>query len=752
MVDHPTDERSVRRRDARDKVTGRAMYAVDRTMHHVAHAAVVRSERAHAVIVEIDKAEALRWPGVIAVVTADDLRGIAGRFGHIIPDHPILAIDKVRYHGEPIALVIAESIHAAHDAAELVWVVYDELPVLTTSAEALVSSTRIHDVSYTDPTKGFLDVAPVEHGGNVAHSAELGWGDVESAMQSASVTVENTVRFPLTYAYAMETYNATADWQPGQLHVISTAQHPLMVRKELANIFELPLSAVRVEVPYIGGGYGSKSYTKLEPLASVGSWFVGRPVKVTTDVEGAINTTRADGATITVRSGFDDDGLIVGRDIEIELDSGAYADNSPLVLTKCVHRAFGPYRIPNLRVRGTAVYTNTSPASSYRGFGAPQGALAGELNMNIAADRLGIDPVDLRKRNLLGLGDTLLPGGRGLDADLAADLDLVAEALELHKRESEPGIRRARAVAVSASDAGASPISTAMVRMHSDGSVTLMTSSTEMGQGSRTVLAQIVARELDVRLDQIAVAQSDTLFTPYEWTTGASRTTTLTGLAIQAACRDLRDKLEVMAGQLEVSAGHDLRHAQILRAWFGADAGEVVGVGIIRKDGVTAMIPPFWEVGIVGVEVAIHEATAEVVVEHLVLIGDVGHAINPALVKGQDLGAATQGLGIALWEELIYEGQQLTNPNLVEYRVPRMRDMPCRITSLVVERADGVGPYGAKGSGEGAMNPVPAAVATAVGRAIGVWPQQLPLTPTRVWELLCAARDREGATRGDSDG
>ena len=792
------------RRDAWEKVTGRACYAIDASIPHMAHAAVVRSERAHARIAGIDRAEAKAAPGAIAVVMADDLGHLGRRFGHIVPDHAILAVDKVRYYGEPVAVVVAETPHQAADAAALVWVDYDDLPALTDAAAALASGVLIHEQSYVEPGQEFLGVAPTASADNVAHRDELVWGDAESALAAAATVVETTTKFPLVYGYAMETYNALADWQPGSLHVVSTAQHPLMVRKELARMFSLPLAAVRVEVPYIGGGYGSKSYTKLEPLAAAASWASGRPVKVTTDVEAAMYTTRADGALATVRTGFDADGRIVARDIEIRFDTGAYADNSPLVLTKSINRSFGPYRVPNLRVRGVAVYTNTSPASSYRGFGAPQAALAGELNMDMAADRLGIDPVELRRRNLLAPGDTLIAGKRPLDADLAADLDAIVCALDSHAADrgaaggaaSEAGVRRGRAVAVTASDAGASPISTAQVRMHADGSVTLLVSSTEMGQGSSTALAKIAARELHLHLESVAVGQSDTRFTPFEWTTGASRTTTVVGLAVQAACADLWDNLrakaaesagvpvdqtEVRGGLIHVTlaaaghagsgsesnvgpaAGHGgsgsesnsvsaLTPAEVIRQWFGADAGEVVGVGVIRRDGATAMLPPFWEIGAVGVEVAVDEATGEVTVEHLVTVGDVGHAVNPDLVKGQDLGAATQGLGIALWEEMIYDGEQLTNPNLIEYRVPRLRDTPRRVTSVLAERGDGAGPYGAKGAGEGALNPVPAAVAAAVGRAVGVWPTELPLTPPRVWSLLQQAKGTAAdATAPDTD-
>ena len=832
---------SAPRRDAWEKVTGRACYAIDASIPHMAHAAVVRSERAHAYITGIDRAEAEAAPGVIAVVTADDLGDLGRRFGHIVPDHAILAAGKVRYYGEPVAVVVAETRHEAADAAELVWVDYEDLPALTDAASALASDVLIHEQSYVEPGQEFLGVAPAASADNVAHRDELMWGDADTALAEAGTVVETTTKFPIVYGYAMETYNALADWQPGSLHVVSTAQHPLMVRKELARMFSLPLAAVRVEVPYIGGGYGSKSYTKLEPLAAAASWASGRPVKVTTDVEAAMYTTRADGALVTVRTGFDADARIVARHIDIRFDTGAYADNSPLVLTKSMNRSFGPYRMPNLSVRGVAVYTNTSPASSYRGFGAPQAALAGELNMDMAADRLGIDPVELRRRNLLAPGDTLIAGKRPLDADLAADLDAIVCALDGHAADrdamgpaahrgaaerraagrraasggaaSEPGVRRGRAVAVTASDAGASPISTAQVRMHADGSVTLLVSSTEMGQGSRTALAQIAARELCVPLESVAVGQSDTRFTPFEWTTGASRTTTVVGLAVQAACNDLWDNLRERAADsasvpvddvrvidglihaplaatsvngsgfepgpgpaagetgsgsesgaggaagaggdagdggsgLEGGAISVLTPAEVIRQWFGADAGEVVGIGVIRREGATAMLPPFWEIGAVGVEVSVDTATGEVTVEHLVTVGDVGHAVNPDLVKGQDLGAATQGLGIALWEEMVYDGEQLTNPNLIEYRVPRLRDTPRRITSVLAERGDGAGPYGAKGAGEGSLNPVPAAVAAAVGRAVGVWPTELPLTPPRVWSLLQQAAAAGHVTDG----
>ena len=751
--------RSVLRQDLLEKVTGAADYCVDVTMPGMLHAKVVRSDRAHATIVGIDTAEAVKSPGVVAVVTSADLTGLIPRFGHIIADHCILAIDKVRYYGEPVALVLGETTHAAADGAALVSVSYEDLPPVLDAARALEPGAplvheRTYSVSGDDSFKVLTSSkhdaeTPVEEKPtNVAHEVTLEWGDVDVALAEAHLVVESHVRFPMLYAYAMEPYNAVASYGEDGLTVVSTAQHPYMVRDDLARVFGLPLSRVRVSSPYIGGGYGSKSYTKVEPLAAVGSWVVRRPVKLVLDVEESIYTTRVDSADITVSTGLSADGVIQARVFDIVMDSGAYADNSPLVLAKAVNRCFGPYRVPNLRVRGRSVYTNTSPASSYRGFGAPQGNLAGETNLDQAADKLGISSADIRRRNLVEKGERILPGKRGLDADVKADLEMVVESLERDSKDQDGyGI----GFGCSASDAGAYPVSTAQVRIQFDGSVIVLSGSTEMGQGSRSLLAQVAAEELGVSFELVTVVQSDTAVTPYERTTGASRTTTLVGLSLQRACADARRRVREMAAELlacEVAGVGDepggvsgpdgafIAYGDVIRRWFGAAAGEVTGIGLLRRDGVTAEMPPFWELGMVGVGVQVDRETGVVVVDQLVTVADVGFAINPAAVEAQDLGAATQGLGGALYEELVYDGAQLVNANVVEYRVPRAKDVPAKLDLMIVERGDGVGPYGAKGAGEGALNPIGGAVAAAVARAVGRWPDRLPLTPERVWRLL----------------
>lgn len=747
----------VLRADGVAKVTGAAKYAADFSAAGMARSEIIRSTRAHARIVSIDVQAAVEHPDCLAVVTGEDVaREFYPRFGHIIPDHPILALEKVRYYGEPVVLVVGRTAEAAMDAAALVDIVYEDLPPLVTLDDALAEDAPVLHTERYDRKGSALageDQGRTSHP-NVAHEATVGWGDVDAAMAEAHLVVEDTYYYPMLYAYAMEPYNATAEFKEGALEVVSSQQHPFMVQRDLSRIFDLPLSSVRVTVPYLGGGYGSKSYTKLEPLAAVAAHFAGCPVKILLDVEGSMYTTRADAARIAVRSGFAEDGTILARDFTMHLDIGAYADNSPLVLDKAINRVFGPYRIPNLRVRGFGVYTSTSPASSYRGFGAFQGNLAGETNIDVAAARLGVDPYEIRRRNLVPKGQEFLPGNRPMDADMSSNVDILEGLLGPvgpAQGPGEDGLLRASGIGCSASDAGAVPTSTAQVRILSDGSVILLTGASEMGQGSRTVLAQIAAAELGVAFDRIRVRQSDTASTSFERTTGASRTTTTAGVAVQRACADAMTKLREMAadiagvapgdivpgdGEMLLPDGAALTFSAIVSRWYGSGGGEVTGLGTVRKADRFAQLPPFWEVGTVGVSLAIDPETGVVDVEHLVTVADIGYAVNPAGVEGQDLGAATQGLGGALFEEIHYEGAQMVNSNVVEYRVPRITDRPASVDSILVQRRDGVGPYGAKGAGEGALNPIGSAVASAVARAIGVWPTALPLTPERVWRLM----------------
>lgn len=743
------------RTDGIAKVTGAARYAIDLSAPGMAHAVVVRSTRAHARIVDIDRDAAERSPGVLKVITGEDLvaAGLVPYYGHVVLDHPVLAQRKVRYHGEPVVLVVAETRLDAAEAADLVDVTYEELPVVIDADEALAPDAPVlHEERGERVGDEGMDQGEAELVGNICAISRVSWGDVDAAFAKAHLVVEGEYRYPMLYGYAMEPYNSLAFFDQGDLVVYSSAQHVYMVRRDLARMFGLPLARVRVSAPYVGGGYGTKSYTKVEGMTAMGAYFTGRPVKLDLSVEEAMLTTRSASSHIRARSAFDETGLLLARDFDIVMNSGAYTDNSPLVNSKTANRIFGPYRIPALRVTARSAFTNTVPASSLRGFGAPQGNIAGELQMDEAAQKLGVDAVELRLRNLLAPGQAVIPGRRGLDADLKDDLRCLAASL------GWPGAGAATiGLGVSASDAGAYPTSTAAVRIHSDSSVTLFTGSTELGQGSRTVLSQIVAEDLGLPLERVSVVAGDTGVVTYERTTGASRTTTITGRSVQEACRDARRRVRELAAQvfnvdaaaIEDTAGGvridgaEHSYGAVIERWFGA-GGEVLGHGAVRRaDGFAAM-PPFWEIGCSGVALTVDRETGVVRIDRLSTVGDVGFAINPELVHGQDLGAATMGLGAALREQLVYEGDQLVNSNVVDYRVPRFGDQPAEIDLMLAERRDGSGPYGAKGSGEGGGNTIGSSVASAIGRAIGVFPHELPATPERVWRLM---RDRDPRAR-----
>lgn len=740
---------SVRKVDAVDKVTGTARYAVDREWPDALHGVVARSERAHARVVSIDASAALARDGVAAVVSAEDLDDLFPFFGHHRADHAILAPGRVRYWGEPVAVILGDTPEAARDALVDVVVDYEDLEAVTDVTAALRDGAPLVHPDQPDTGEPFGLQCQAGHAGtNEAFTTTLDWGDVDGALAVADHVVATSVRYPMLFAYPMEPYCAQARFVGDRLEVESNTQHPFQVQRDLARIFDLGLNRVRVTSPLIGGGYGAKSYTKIEPLAAVCAWVSGRAVSIVLDVEESMYTTRADGAVVTVVTAFTSYGEILARDVTIVLDTGAYADNSPRVLRKCVECCFGPYRVPALRVRASAVYTNTTPASSYRGFGAYHTNAASESNIDRAAFQLGIDPLEIRLQNVVQRDQILIPGSRPVDADLAEDLRLLSMSLTIEPR---PDRLQGIGFGCALSPEGADPASVSIVRLLADGTAVLLVGSTEMGQGARTVLTQIVAEELGLEVGDVAVAPSDTLLSPYQWTTGASRTTAIVGLSVQRACDDVRRQLVELAiensggeidwrwenGALVNRSGERRTPAQVVGDAFGGSGrGEVVGTGRTRKPGDLDQWPVLWEVGMVGVAVDIDPETGAVELAQLVTLADVGRAMNPASVKGQDLGAATQALGGALYEEIIYDGPQIVNANLVEYRVPRITDLARRIDTQIVERGDGIGPYGSKPVGEGSMTAVGGAIVSAVAQATGRWPDRLPLTPERVWTLL----------------
>ena len=755
---------SVPRADGVAKVTGSAIYTSDITLERMAWAKLLRSPFAHAKILSIDSSEARRHPGVIDVLTGADLGAIHPYYGHAVKDHPLLAIGKVRYVGEPVAAVIAESELSAQEALEKIRVEYEELAaVLDVDGALAPNATLVHGMDYIGGAfRGFDDFP----GGtkNICQAVHVEWGEVDAAFASAAHVAEGEFYFPMIYAYAMEPYVAVADYDArGQLTVHSSAQHPFMVRHDLAEVFDLPLNSVRVIVPFVGGGYGSKSYTKIEPLTAACSWKVSRPVKLQLSVDEAFLTTRSDDARVRIRTAVGSDGKLTAKQALIHLNTGAYAENSPMVCRKAANRIVGPYRFPNVRIDCLAIYTNTVPASSYRGLGAAQITFPVESQMDELAHKIGCEPQEFRLRNLAHSGESIHPGLRPIDADVPGDIRLADETLRANGALAP---KHGRSVCCSASDAGAHPVTLAMVQVHSDGSVSVMSGSTEIGQGSHTVLMQIAAEEMGIPLEKVRLVGSDTAVTLFERSTGASRTTTLMGRAVMEACREAIAQCKTMAEELLgvpasefVEERGGIRHGkerlswpEIIERYFQMEGCSIIGRAYLRRAGPLKSVPIFWEIGVVGVEIALDEETGKISLDTLVTVGDVGLAINPAMTESQDLGAATMGLGVGLFEELIYDGQQLMNGTMLEYRVPRFSDLARRIELKLVQNRDGVGPYGAKGGGEGSLNPIGACLANALYQATGARVRRLPLTPERVWKALQEREAQASAARRKPSG
>jgi CO/xanthine dehydrogenase Mo-binding subunit len=401
-----------------------------------------------------------------------------------------------------------------------------------------------------------------------------------------------------------------------------------------------------------------------------------------------------------------------------------------------------------VRVGASCVYTNTAPSGSYRAFGASHLQWAGELQVDEVARRAGLDPIEIRRRNLLRPGEQVRPGGKPLDADLIGDVEKVAEALGW-TRERAAGTGRGVAVGLLA--AGAHPVSSAIVRLEADGTAVVLVGSTELGQGQRTAFAQIAGEVLAMPAERVTCRGTDTEFTPYDRSTGASRSTTLAGLAVQRAAEAVRSDLfdiagTIWAGQTEVIelrdgsawCGAESRsYPDLIARRFGLSGGQLIGEGGVHPEGTGSYAegPVFWEVCIGAAEVAVDRETGVISVLRTATIADVGTAINPQLVERQDEGATMQGIGNALFEELVFSDGVLVNDNLLDYRVPSLVDLPAASTCVIVENADGPGPFGAKGCGEGALAGIIAAIATAVADA-GVPVHELPLTPERVWRAI----------------
>ncbi len=742
--------------EARSKVDGTADYVINHVRHRMLHAAIVRSTEPHAVLAGVDAGAARASAGVHSVLTGQDVAQVIKDpyYGPAFQDQPILALDKVRHVGEPVALVLAEERHVALAAAALVEVSYRGLPPVFDEVSACrEDAPLVHDS--LRPGAAFADLRHLAgvSGTNVALHTRLRHGDPAAAWDGSGQVFEHEYHTQQVAHAPLESHCAIAEFVgPDRLEVESSTQSPSFVRLELARLLGWRENQVRVMVPYLGGGFGAKLYLKLEALAAAAALIARRPVRVAITMDEQFFIVSRHAATTRIRTRVDEAGRFRARAVDVHWNGGAYADIGPRVTQKSGFIAAGPYRIEAVAIDSRAVYTNRSPAGAMRGFGVPQMVFAHESHADEIAAAIGMDPIELRRRNLLADGDVHATGTRLESAATMEVLELLGTKMRWAE-EIDRGsgtVRRGRGVAIGLKAVVTPTTSAATVSLAGDGSVTVRQGTVDMGQGSSTVMAVIAGEALGVPPEDISVLPPDTDATPYDMGTLGSRSTFHMGNAVLAAALDLKRQLVALAAEMTGSSPGDIgcsagcvagfTFEQIMTATHGARAGTLVGYGSYTprsaapdpETGQSPAITPFWMVGGSGAEISVDVQTGRITVDRIVCVADAGVALNPGAARRQLSGGVVMQLGMTLSEEMRYEDGQLINPGLALYKIPTALDTPPEIEVCLIQRPHPDGPYGAKGIGETGTFAVSPAVANALADATGVRVRSLPLTAEKV--------------------
>ncbi len=762
-VIHTAVGHSFERRDAAEKVTGEAQYIDDLYRPGMLHGAILGSIHAHARIRGYRLEAARAIPGVSAILTGEDFS--CPRSGAFCKDEVPLARGKTIYLGEPVAAVAARDAETARRAADAIEIDYEPLPAVLTIDDALAADgPLIHDA-----LESYVKIAPSFSSGNVLWQCRISEGNVDTAWSQCDVVVEDVFTMAAQHHMYMEPCGALAEVdRGGRLTIWSSCQSVHLVQQRTAEWLSIPMASIRALAPKIGGGFGGKGGLHVQHLAAALALKTGRPVKIVLSRVEDFETVRSrHPGRITMKTGAKRDGTLIAREASIMLDGGAYCDESPAVLSFAVLMARGPYRIANLRSRGLVVYTNKLKASAFRGFGNPQVTFAGESQIDRIAEQLGIDPVELRLRNAVDAGDRWAGGQTlpacGLRECLTKLRDVVKSAPAL---PAAPQSRRGIGYSAFAHISGL--LSTACnVYLRSDGSVAVNTGVVDIGQGSDTILAQICADALMLSPDRISFASPDSDSSPWNWKTAASRVTYMAGRVVLAATIEVREKILRQAAEIMECAAEDLeirpgglvglKGVQPQTVTFGQIAshainrlgGPIMGASSLLYDGERmdpkrALIEGFafgnvgtYIFGAQAAEADVDEVTGAVRVLRAWSAHDVGRAINPQMVEGQIQGGFVQGMGYALTEEMQWdESGRLTNPTLMDYKVPTALDAPLEINPIIVEHPEPSGPFGAKGVGEPGLIGAAASIANAIANATGKRMHQLPMTPERVLDAL----------------
>lgn len=762
------------RLDGVEKVTGTAQFTHDIMLPGMLYAKTVKSPHAYARIIAVNTEEALQVPGVRAVVTGKELPYKVGLY---MIDKDILARDFVRYQGEPVAAVAADSELIAELACEKITVEYEVLEPVLDPLEALKSDAPlVHpDLEHYSYMKGVFQ--PVAKS-NVPHHQKIRKGDVAAGFSAADLIIENKFYNPPVQHVALETHASIAHALPnGKVEIWTSAQSPYTVRNLFSVCFGIPHEKIRVKVPYVGGGFGGKAGIHLEPLCYVLSLKArGRPVKLVMTREEEFNTIPSrQGLYSEFKTGVTREGRITALVASYYWDAGAYADYGVNIGRAAAYSGAGPYEIPHCRIDSYVVYTNKVFGTAYRGFGHLEVLWGIERNMDIIARRLQLDPVALRMQNVLKPGSITITGevvhentGR-VDKCLQAVADEIGwqgcqtDAQRASQRKT--GKVRGKGVAV-LHKAPAMPTftsSAAIIKFNENGSVDLSTSIIDYGQGTYTAMAQIAAEELGVPFERVNVPwDSDTAFTPYDWQTVASRGSFMGGNAVIQAAQDCVRQLKAVAAQVlrcppdelicaneRVYIKHNpkrfLTYKELAHGYTypngNSIGGPIIGRGCYIAQGLTNLdsetgqgLPALnWTYGAHAVELEVDLATGDLEILKISSAFDAGQVLNEQLVRGQIIGGVIQGLGSALFEEFKFtpEGKH-RNPSFVDYKIPTAKDLPLVMTQHIVTTPQLDGPYGARGIAEHPMISVPSAIGNALFDALGIDFFTLPLTPERI--------------------
>lgn len=767
---------SVPRVDGVKKVTGAAKYVGDMKWPRMLYAKCVKSPYAHAKIVSIDISAAKALKGVHDVITGDYY---TKRGGLYLEDKNFLAVNTVKFYGEPVVAIAAETPEIAEAACELVKVEYEPLPVINNPMEGMAKdAVLIHPELHT------YKVVPIFHPQahtNISHHHIIRKGDADAAFKYAEehpdeyYITEHEYHVPHVQHTPIENHIAVAQYEPdGKCTVWASCQSPYAVRQALSATFDIPLNKMRIISPYVGGGFGAKAGTTIEgiiiPLAMHSK---GRPVMMEyTREEEFVNSYVRQGLYTKIKTAVrKSDGKFLAVQNNFYWDGGAYTEYGVNIVKASGFASTGPYEFDNVKTDAYCVYTNNPVGGPYRGFGMCEIHFGIEQNIDEVAKEIGMDPIEIRRVNGLAPGKSTGTGEIMKSCGFLEALDQVAEAIQYDKPCDPPsGPHKVRGKGIAGgwkspsqpTNAG----SAAIIRMNEDGTFFLMTSGHDIGQGSDTALTQIAAEVLCCDPSKFTIRTGDTDHTPYEWQTVASRITYCAGNAIKLAAEDLKEKLLDLA---QIKLGYIKRELYLEDGWIinrnhpesrmpmsdlalglafedgSGYGGPAIGVGTftlpnnINYDPATGYSPKpaaFWTTAVAGAEVEVDTETGVIEVKKMVESCDPGHIVNPELYKAQVEGGMMQALGTVLYEELKLKDGKVLNKSFVDYKIPTIDNAPETFIAMGVEHPEETGPYGARGIGEPAMVPGAPAIANAIYNATGCRFTEMPITPERMLKAL----------------